>query len=99
MLRLPCPYCGVRDETECRYGGQAHLSRPRPDASDVEWSEYLFNRDNPEGVCYERWCHSYGCGQWFNVARDTVTHRILAAYPMDEHAPVIDHKVTLERSG
>jgi sarcosine oxidase delta subunit len=46
-------------------------------------------------VHHERWCHSYGCGQWFNIVRDTVTHRILATYRMGEHKPRLDQ----ERSG
>jgi heterotetrameric sarcosine oxidase delta subunit len=33
---------------------------------------------------YERWVHSYGCRQWFNVARDTVTHEITEVYKMGE---------------
>jgi sarcosine oxidase subunit delta len=32
----------------------------------------------------ERWCHSFGCGQWFNVLRDTVTHEIVTTYGMGE---------------
>ena len=88
MLQIACPYCGVRDELEFRFGGESHISRPAPDVSDAEWSDYLFNRDNPKGLHYERWCHSYGCGQWFNVARDTVTHQVIAVYRMGEPKPV-----------
>ena len=48
-----------------------------PDAaSDAEWAEYLFYRDNLKGVHLERWVHSFGCRQWFLVERDTVTHEI-----------------------
>ena len=25
MLLIECPYCGPRDETEYRHGGQAHV--------------------------------------------------------------------------
>jgi sarcosine oxidase delta subunit len=28
MLLIGCPWCGARDETEFRYGGQAHLAYP-----------------------------------------------------------------------
>ena len=28
MIRIPCPYCGVRDHSEFRYGGDA--GKPRP---------------------------------------------------------------------
>ena len=90
MLRIPCPYCGVRDEVEFRYGNDAHVSRPGHEVSDAEWSDYLFNHTNPKGVHFERWCHIFGCGQWSNVARDTVTHEILAVYPMGDPAPDLE---------
>lgn len=84
MLRIECPWCGTRDEPEFTYGGEAHISRPPGDCSDEAWSSYLFFRSNPKGQHAERWCHSYGCGQWFNVLRDTVTHRIIAVHRMGE---------------
>jgi len=87
MLRIPCPYCGVRDEPEFIFGGPTHISRPPPDVDDATWTAYLFNRENPTGVHFERWVHAYGCGRWFNVARDTTTHAIIKAYPMGESPP------------
>lgn len=84
MLRIECPYCGLRDEPEFSFGGEAHIARPAAGVSDAEWADYLFLRTNPKGDHAERWCHSYGCGQWFNVVRDTVTHEIKATYPMGE---------------
>ena len=75
MLRLSCPWCGTRDELEFSFGGEAHITRPGLDASDAVWSDYLFNRENPKGIHYERWMHSYGCRRWFNVARDTVDRK------------------------
>jgi sarcosine oxidase, subunit delta len=87
MMQLACPWCGVRDEPEFVCGGTAAITRPALDASDQEWGEYLFFRDNPKGVLYERWRHVFGCGQWFNVARNTVTHEVLAAYRICESAP------------
>jgi heterotetrameric sarcosine oxidase delta subunit len=41
-------------------------------------------RKNPKGLQYERWNHARGCRRWFNVARDTVTHRISKVYKMGE---------------
>jgi heterotetrameric sarcosine oxidase delta subunit len=84
MLRLKCPYCGTRDQAEFRCGGEANRSRPRHPAqcSDREWAEYLFYRENPKGRLHERWVHSYGCRQWFNVIRDTVTHDVIEVFPM-----------------
>jgi sarcosine oxidase subunit delta len=87
MLRIPCPWCGIRDEDEFRFGGQSHVARPGPDTGDAAWAQYLFTRDNPEDVQFERWLHAFGCGQWFNIARHTVTHDILIAYPMGEARP------------
>lgn len=89
MLRISCPWCGVRDETEFDYGGQAHLARPEnPDAlTDGEWAGFLFMRDNPKGEFAERWVHSAGCRRWFNVKRHTVTHEILAVYRIGDIPP------------
>jgi len=91
MLRLDCPWCGPREETEFRYGGQAHVARPEdPEAvSDAEWAAFVFLRDNPKGVFAERWCHASGCRRWFNVVRDTRTNEVLAVYRLDEPRPEI----------
>ncbi|VWC51066.1 sarcosine oxidase subunit delta [Burkholderia lata] len=89
MLLITCPYCGPRAEIEFRCGGEGHITRPGPhDAvSDEAWADYLFYRANPKGEHRERWLHSAGCGRWFNLARDTVTHRIAAVYPMGQTLP------------
>ena len=89
MLLIPCPWCGERDESEFTCGGEAHIARPPdPDAlNDGEWADYLFMRTNRKGSHRERWCHSHGCGHWFNVERDTVTHEIAAVYLMGEPPP------------
>ena len=92
MLRLTCPYCGTRDETEFTFGGEAHLTRPTLEVDDATWSDYLFNRENPKGMHFERWRHTYGCGQWFNVARDTVSHEIHAVYKMNEAKPELEEE-------
>ena len=90
MLQIPCPYCGPRDETEFSFGGQSHIARPAESVDDETWGEYLFFRDNPKGIHYERWCHTYGCNQWFNVARNTVTHEIKAVYGMLDPKPQVE---------
>lgn len=89
MLLIECPWCGPRGELEFSFGGPAHIERPGPpeEVSDETWARYLHTRDNPKGLHLERWRHTYGCRQWFNVARDTVTHRISAVYRMDEARP------------
>jgi sarcosine oxidase, subunit delta len=87
MLRILCPYCGVRDEPEFVFGGPSHVTRPSQDADDKTWTSYLWSRRNPAGVHLERWLHVYGCGHWFNVARDTVTHEIVNTYVMGAPPP------------
>ncbi len=89
MMRIECPWCGGRDETEFHYGGEAHIARPQdPDAlSDEAWADYLFMRANPRGVHAERWMHAQGCRRWFNALRHTVSHEVAAVYPMGAPRP------------
>jgi sarcosine oxidase, subunit delta len=89
MLRIPCPYCGVRDEPEFIFGGPSHVTRPPFEVDDATWTEYLFARDNPVGLHFERWLHAYGCGLWFSAARNTLTHEFAAVYAMGDPKP--DH--------
>ena len=92
MLLIVCPHCGPRAEVEFRCGGESHIRRPGPHGivDDAAWADYLYYRLNPKGVHFERWLHATGCGRWFNVARDTVSHKILAVYAMQDPAPVIE---------
>ena len=88
MLTLECPYCGVKaEETELQAGGEAHLKRYGPGASDEEFEGYLFMRKNPKGVHFERWRHANGCGKWFHAARDTVTLEVFGTYPAQTTEP------------
>ena len=89
MLLVRCPWCGDRDEVEFSYGGQAQIAYPADPAAagDEEWSRYLFVRDNPKGPWAERWSHSGGCRRWFNVIRDTATHKVISSYEAGEPHP------------
>ncbi|HZG34326.1 MAG TPA: sarcosine oxidase subunit delta [Gaiellaceae bacterium] len=79
MLLVPCPWCGDRAELEFSYGGEARVAYPGDsDAlADGEWARYLFFRANPRGRFRERWVHTHGCRRWFELERDTETHRIV----------------------
>ena len=77
MLQIPCPWCGPREEIEFRHGGQG-VAIPEQ-STDAEWARVLFYRTNPAGLLEERWVHVHGCGQWFRVVRDTLTHEISAS--------------------
>lgn len=81
MLTLKCPYCGVdADETELSAGGEAHITRETVGSDDETFENYLFSRENPKGVHFERWRHAYGCGKWFHAARCTMTLEVFGTY-------------------
>ncbi len=78
MLLISCPHCGPRTETEFRCAGPVRHPRNHfVDASDGEWIEYLCYTDNHRGVLEENWCHEKGCGEWFRLRRNTITHEII----------------------
>jgi|ERR1700733_9418935 len=87
MIIIRCPYCNEqRTEEELTYGGEAGVIRPiePASASDTQWTEYLFMRSNLKGPLLEQWCCGLGCGQWFKVRRDSVTHQIQQVLRFDE---------------
>ena len=89
MLRIDCPWCGPRDQTEFSYGGEAHIVRPaEPETlSDEAWGDYLFNRKKTKGRFLEQWCHTAGCRRWFNAVRDSQSYQIEAVYRIGEQPP------------
>ena len=108
MIRIHCPHCGLRDQTEFTYGGDATRAYPGLDneARD-DWNDYVFLRDNPRGRHAEFWHHVQGCRRWLRVQRDTLSHRIFSVtdasepmheWPEEEAEPeeAINAKVGLE---
>lgn len=83
-MRIPCPFCGLRDAAEFSYLGDASVKRPDIAAtsadSDDEMYDYVYLRDNPAGAFKEYWYHGAGCHSWLVVERDTRTHRITRAF-------------------
>jgi sarcosine oxidase subunit delta len=77
MLRIQCPFCGERDYTEFRYGGDARRERPAHDSTDTKaWYDYVFLFENPKGLHQEYWQHVLGCRQWLVLERNTATNQI-----------------------
>ena len=77
MIRINCPVCGLRPETEFTYGGDATVQRPEMTNEDpAAWIAYVFLRDNPRGWHREYWHHVQGCRQWVVLERNTLTHEI-----------------------
>jgi methylglutamate dehydrogenase subunit B len=79
MLRIPCPHCGERDESEFRYRGDAGVRRPAADAPAEDFIDYVYLRDNPAGPHREWWQHIGGCRSIFAIDRDTLTHEIFSS--------------------
>ena len=91
MLIFQCPCCGaMAPETELTAGGEAHLKRFGPGSNDEEFEGYLFMRENPRGVHFERWRHAHGCGKWFHAARDTMTLEVFGTYSAQTTEPPAD---------
>ena len=88
MVRIECPWCGVRNEDEFSYGGDATVERPSDDASQDDWYDYVYTRSNPAGRHREYWHHANGCRAWLIVERDTVTHEIFSVTPASPNLPV-----------
>jgi len=102
MLILNCPYCGTAaDETELAPGGEAHIKRFGPGSTDTDFEGYLFGRENPKGLHFERWRHANGCGKWFHAARCTVTLEVFGTYAAQTFEPPQDikDKITAKRPG
>ncbi|WP_108815885.1 sarcosine oxidase subunit delta [Loktanella sp. Alg231-35] len=96
MLTLRCPYCGVDvDETDLHGEGQAHLKREGPGSSDADFEDYLFMRENPKGVHFERWRHAFGCGKYFHAARCTNTLQVFGTYSAQTLEPPQEIKDTI----
>jgi methylglutamate dehydrogenase subunit B len=76
MLQIQCPWCGVRDEAEFRYRGDATAARPAADAGIKAFAHYVYARRNPLGWHLEWWLHTAGCRQLLKVLRHTGTHEI-----------------------
>jgi sarcosine oxidase subunit delta len=93
MLRLHCPICGVRPETEFQCTGEAIPRAADPTAlSAGAWADGLYNRNNTAG-----W-HSFGCRQWLLVERNTLDHQIRAVRRPSDFWPSDAHESDLQES-
>ena len=82
MLILCCPNCGERNVSEFRFGSELAPRPPAPDeASEAEWTAYLYLRANRQGVQTEWWYHQAGCGLWFLADRDWAANEVVRTYP------------------
>jgi len=77
-MRFKCPHCGDRGLEEFLYHGDATVTRPKDGgaAPTQEWIDYVYFRENPNGVHKELWYHAAGCHAWLVVTRDLRSHQI-----------------------
>jgi len=87
MLRIPCPWCGARDEVEFRYRGDATRERPAAEGTPEEFARYVYARHNPLGWHLEWWLHVGGCRRLLKVERHTLSHEIRWVGAPDERPP------------
>jgi sarcosine oxidase subunit delta len=96
MLLIKCPYCEEeRPELEFRNAGEAHLVRSSSivEQSDDDFAAFLYFRQNPKGLQFERWRHIHGCGRFFNAVRDSVSDKFLTVYKAGEPRPNVEQFV------
>ena len=79
MMLITCPWCGRRAQTEFSYIDDATARRPNMDSvNEAEHFKFVYECDSRRGVQYELWHHHAGCGKFFKIHRDTITHEIHA---------------------
>jgi sarcosine oxidase subunit delta len=88
MIRITCPWCGLRDEAEFAYRGDASVARPAADAPEGAFHNYVYVRRNPRGWHLEWWYHAAGCRRFLKVVRHTATHEVRAVLRATDPAEV-----------
>lgn len=83
MKLMPCPLNGGRNISEFACAGEVKVMPDPARASDAEWGDYVFLRENAAGVVREWWCHT-PTAFWFIAERNTLTDEILRTYPASE---------------
>ncbi len=81
MIQVECPNCGLRNSLEFRYGGELNSRPVKPmEASHEEWVDFVFFKDNKQGVQTEWWYHRSGCQLWFLAERHTRSNEVIKTY-------------------
>lgn len=80
MQLFPCPFCGIRNEREFHFAGEAGKLRPDTtgEVGAHPWAEYLYAQRNDKGRVREIWMH-LPCSELFLMERDSVTMEVLGA--------------------
>ena len=81
---MVCPLNGPRNITEFVSFGAIRDMPDGADASDRDWTAYLFLEPNIAGVIDEWWLHA-PTNYWFIARRNTVTDQILETMTLDQY--------------
>ena len=76
---MPCPLNGPRPIQEFQFGGELREMPDPQQATDDQWSDYVFNRSGEPGLKLEWWYH-VPSGTWFIAERDNVIDEIVRTY-------------------
>jgi len=87
MQTFPCPFCGLRNETEFHFAAEAGKLRPDTtvDVSDAEWATYLYTQKNEKGSVQEVWMH-LTCSELFILERNSVTMEVIGSTALRGHS-------------
>ena len=87
MQTFPCPFCGLRNETEFHFAAEAGKVRPdttTTQISDEDWARYLYAQKNTRGEVREIWMH-LTCGELFMLERDSVSMDVIGSTALREN--------------
>ena len=88
MQQFPCPFCGLRNEQEFHFVGEAGKTRPdtASKVSPPDWADYLYTQKNAMGEVREVWMHS-PCAEIFIMRRDSVSMAVLGVEQLRKDRP------------
>lgn len=88
MQLFPCPFCGIRNEREFRFAGEAGKARPDTTTavSSRNWADYQYAQRNDKGEVREIWSHM-PCSEMFVIVRDSVSMDVLGTVVLRKDQP------------
>ena len=72
MKIMTCPINVPRLISEFAYWGECKTMPDPASSTDVQWADYVFNKNGAPGIKHEWWCHTPS-NTWFIAVRDTVS--------------------------
>ena len=79
MKIMTCPVNGARPVSEFACAGELHEMPDPATSTDVQWADYVFNRNGVGGVKREWWCHTPS-GVWFIAERNTLSDTVMRTF-------------------